>query len=182
MMEMAGYPKPTAEKFRSLFHLPMWDVIEELTGLESETEIKKLWEMGKGRAVPYDFSLLATPPGVAEVIMNLSRKYQLAVVTSRVGQNVFEAPQLTPMEKYFPTLVAYEDTPNHKPHPDPLLLAAKRLGFKPSECVYVGDMPSDIKAARAAGMKIVLYSAQNIPGADAETADFGKLPGLIESI
>ncbi|MDE2220989.1 MAG: phosphoglycolate phosphatase [Gammaproteobacteria bacterium] len=39
-----------------------------------------------------------------------------------------------------------------KPHPDPLLLAAKRIGVPAADCVYVGDALRDVQAARAAGM------------------------------
>ncbi len=39
-----------------------------------------------------------------------------------------------------------------KPHPDPLLLAAKRIGMPAADCVYVGDALRDVQAARAAGM------------------------------
>jgi phosphoglycolate phosphatase len=39
-----------------------------------------------------------------------------------------------------------------KPHPDPLLEAAKRVGFAARECLYVGDDHRDVQAADAAGM------------------------------
>lgn len=39
-----------------------------------------------------------------------------------------------------------------KPHPDPLLLAADRVGVPAADCVYVGDALRDVQAARAAGM------------------------------
>ena len=39
-----------------------------------------------------------------------------------------------------------------KPHPDPLLLAAQRIGMPAADCVYVGDALRDVQAARAAGM------------------------------
>lgn len=39
-----------------------------------------------------------------------------------------------------------------KPHPDPLLAAARQLGVSPAACVYVGDDERDIVAGRAAGM------------------------------
>ena len=45
------------------------------------------------------------------------------------------------------------DTTGHtKPHPAPLLEAARRLGVEPSACLYVGDDERDIIAGRAAGM------------------------------
>lgn len=39
-----------------------------------------------------------------------------------------------------------------KPHPEPLLEAARRLGVDPVACLYVGDDERDIVAGRAAGM------------------------------
>ncbi len=45
------------------------------------------------------------------------------------------------------------DTTGHtKPHPAPLLEAARRLGVAPASCLYVGDDERDILAGRAAGM------------------------------
>lgn len=39
-----------------------------------------------------------------------------------------------------------------KPAPEPLWLAAERLGVAPADCLYVGDDARDIEAAKAAGM------------------------------
>jgi phosphoglycolate phosphatase len=48
--------------------------------------------------------------------------------------------------------VAGDTTPHAKPHPEPLLEAARRAGVSPQACVYVGDDLRDIEAGRAAGM------------------------------
>ena len=49
------------------------------------------------------------------------------------------------------------DTAAHaKPHPAPLLEAARRLGLAPGDCVYVGDDLRDVEAGRAAGMVTVV--------------------------
>lgn len=53
------------------------------------------------------------------------------------------------------TLVCGDTTPHAKPHPAPLLEAARRLGVAASECVYVGDDLRDVQAGRAAGMVTV---------------------------
>jgi pyrophosphatase PpaX len=52
-------------------------------------------------------------------------------------------------------LAGQDDTERHKPHPDPLLYAARGLGVPPADCVYVGDAVVDIEAGRAAGMGTV---------------------------
>jgi len=49
-------------------------------------------------------------------------------------------------------LVSGDSTAHAKPHPAPLLEAARRLGVAPARCVYVGDDLRDVQAGRAAGM------------------------------
>ena len=53
------------------------------------------------------------------------------------------------------TLVCGDTTPHSKPHPAPLLEAARRIGVAAAECVYVGDDLRDVQAGRAAGMGTV---------------------------
>jgi N-acetyl-D-muramate 6-phosphate phosphatase len=50
------------------------------------------------------------------------------------------------------TLVCGDTTPHSKPHPAPLLEAARRLRIDAADCVYVGDDLRDVQAGRAAGM------------------------------
>ncbi len=49
-------------------------------------------------------------------------------------------------------VVSGDTTPHAKPHPAPLLEAARVAGVAPSSCWYVGDDKRDIDAAHAAGM------------------------------
>jgi N-acetyl-D-muramate 6-phosphate phosphatase len=53
------------------------------------------------------------------------------------------------------TVVCGDTTPHAKPHPAPLLEAARRLNVEPSKCVYVGDDERDIQAGKSAGMLTV---------------------------
>lgn len=53
------------------------------------------------------------------------------------------------------TLVCGDTTPHAKPHPEPLLEAARRIGVDARECIYVGDDLRDVQAGRAAGMVTV---------------------------
>ncbi len=49
-------------------------------------------------------------------------------------------------------VVCGDTTPHAKPHPAPLLEAARQLGVRSEECWYIGDDLRDIQAAEAAGM------------------------------
>jgi phosphoglycolate phosphatase len=52
-------------------------------------------------------------------------------------------------------VISGDTTPHSKPHPAPLLEAARRLDIDPAHCWYVGDDLRDIEAGRAAGMVTV---------------------------
>ena len=69
-------------------------------------------------------------------------------------------------------LVAGDTTPHAKPHPGPLLEAARRAGVPPEACVYVGDDLRDVQAGRAAGMA-TLDNSWGYMGQGESIADWG---------
>lgn len=69
-------------------------------------------------------------------------------------------------------LVAGDTTPHAKPHPAPLLEAARQLALAPQRCVYVGDDHRDVQAGRAAGMA-TLAAAWGYLGTGAAVHDWG---------
>jgi pyrophosphatase PpaX len=94
-------------------------------------------------------------PGVAESVGRLREAgLRTAVVTSKRRATVKQALRLFPeLGEVLEHFVTMEDTPEHKPHPAPLLHALELLGgLPPEEAAYVGDSPYDMRAARAAGM------------------------------
>ncbi|MBI3120034.1 MAG: HAD family hydrolase [Candidatus Kerfeldbacteria bacterium] len=182
LMNKTGYRPPTRKEFPAIFHLSMVDTIKVLTKSTSKEKIQKIWEMGRSREVGYHLELLLTPKGTEEIIEKLSKNYLLGIVTSRIKESVYESPKLAELEQYFNVAVSYQDTANHKPHPEPLLFAAQKLEVKPEESVYIGDVENDIKAARAAGMKVVIYSKNRFDQADASTSSFIELPKLISML
>jgi phosphoglycolate phosphatase len=66
-------------------------------------------------------------------------------------------------------LVGGDSTPHTKPHPAPLLEAARQLGLPAADCAYVGDDERDMRAGRAAGMGTVA-AAWGYLGPDADPA------------
>jgi phosphoglycolate phosphatase len=53
-------------------------------------------------------------------------------------------------------IISGDTLPERKPHPMPLLHAAKLLSKEPRHCVYVGDAQRDIQAGRSAGMRTLV--------------------------
>jgi pyrophosphatase PpaX len=77
---------------------------------------------------------------------------RLGVVTAKRRSTAELAFEHVPLGHLFETIVGGDETERHKPDPEPLLLAAERLGARTADIVYVGDSPFDIRAAKAAGM------------------------------
>jgi beta-phosphoglucomutase-like phosphatase (HAD superfamily) len=65
--------------------------------------------------------------------------------------------------EWFGAVVCAEDYERGKPHPEPFLLAAERLGVVAGECVVFEDSPTGIEAAKAAGMAWVLVAGSLPP-------------------
>lgn len=179
LMTQTGYQPPTREEFPTFFHLSMLDAIQAMTKTESDEEVKRIWEIGKNTKVGYLSKLITSPKGLEKVIETLSDKYLLGIVTSRIQESVFELPQLAKLKNRFKVVVAFPDTTHHKPHPEPLLLAAQKLHVKPEECIYIGDVENDVIAAHAAGMMVIIYSTHSVDQADLSTSSFVKIPDLV---
>jgi len=52
-------------------------------------------------------------------------------------------------------LVCGDTLTRRKPHPEPLLHAARQMNLAPASCIYLGDARRDIEAGRAAGMRTI---------------------------
>jgi pyrophosphatase PpaX len=91
--------------------------------------------------------------GMEDVLVRLHEEgRRLGVVTAKRRATVELAFAKVPLAHLFETVVGGDETENHKPDPEPLLLAAQRMGADPKETAYVGDSPFDVLAAKAAGM------------------------------
>ncbi|MGI4937235.1 MAG: HAD family hydrolase [Janthinobacterium lividum] len=66
-------------------------------------------------------------------------------------------------------IISGDTTPHAKPHPAPLLEAARRIGIAAKDCWYVGDDLRDIQAGQAAGM-VTIAAAWGYCGAEGPTS------------
>ena len=98
-------------------------------------------------------ALIEPIPGVPELLSDLvAAGVTTGVVSSKRADFIELGLTAVDLVGTVAVLASQDDTERHKPHPDPLLLAADRLGVEPSECVYVGDAVVDLQAGQAAGM------------------------------
>lgn len=72
----------------------------------------------------------------------------------RIGATAIPAPRV---------VVTADDVARGKPHPDPYLLAAQRLGVDPADCLVVEDAPGGLESARAAGCATLALTTTTAP-------------------
>jgi phosphoglycolate phosphatase len=94
--------------------------------------------------------------GVAEMIASLvDQGVAWGVVTNKSMRFTGPLTQKMPLFASARAVIGGDSTPYAKPHPGPLLEAARQVGVKPADCIYVGDDLRDMQAGRAAGMGTV---------------------------
>lgn len=112
-------------------------------------------------------------PGVVDMLTDLvQRGTPWGVVTNKSAR--FTTPLTGAMSLFATagTIISGDTTAHAKPHPLPLLEAARRLNVAPERCVYVGDDERDIVAGLAAGMSTVAVTYGYL-GQNSDTRQWG---------
>lgn len=148
----------------------IWDELKQKHGFEEDTEILR-----KKRRVHHVNLLqgdLFPMPGVLQLLKLLKNKQiKIALATGSspdISNIVLEKLHI---KKYFNVVITGWDTPESKPHPDPFLLASKRLGIPSEDCVVIEDSLPGILAAKAAGMKTIAVPTIHSKNDDFSVAD-----------
>ena len=112
--------------------------------------------------------------GARQAIVNLKKRYKVSVASGAIRPSLLKVMKHTGVKKYFPVTLSANDVRHGKPHPEILLKAMKKLKVKRREAVYVCDAPSDVIAARRAGVKsiVVLTGVLDRKTAEKMKADY----------
>lgn len=109
----------------------------------------------------------ACKPGVREILAYCrDHGIKTAIASSSMRHLVDHNLSSTQLEGCFDAIVTGGDVANGKPAPDIFLLAAERLGLRPTDCVVFEDAFSGIRAAHAAGCRPVLIPDRLQPTAE----------------
>ncbi len=110
-------------------------------------------------------------PGIKELLWDLKQKnipFALGSA-SKNARRILEALNIT---DWFTAIVDGNDVSKAKPDPEVFLIAVKRLGMQPKNCIVVEDAQAGILAAKRAGMKAIgIGQAENLQQADVVLPD-----------
>jgi beta-phosphoglucomutase family hydrolase len=116
-------------------------------------------------------------PGARELLAALrAENIPCAVASSTPRENLDAIFAATGLDACFDAVVCGDDVENGKPAPDIFLLAAKKLGVAPGDCVVIEDAHAGIEAALRAGMPVLAVATTH------PVADLGAATAAIESL
>jgi len=112
--------------------------------------------------------------------------FRLGCITNKVARYTEPLLKGVGLAKYFEIVLAGDTLPEKKPHPMPLLHAAKFFNVPVEQLLLIGDSLSDTTAARAAGCPVVCVPYGYNHGEPVETLDLdaviAKLPDVMKLI
>jgi HAD superfamily hydrolase (TIGR01509 family) len=95
-------------------------------------------------------------PGALEVLASCKAQgWRVALASNSPAQICHLVLERLGIAGYFDTVVSVDDVPQGKPDPAIYLLAARRLGVDPADCLAFEDTPTGTRAALAAGMRVI---------------------------
>ncbi|MFF5131715.1 HAD family hydrolase [Streptomyces syringium] len=126
-------------------------------------------------------------PGARRLLAELAAHGVPTALVSASHRHIIDRVLLTLGAENFALTVAGDEIARTKPHPDPYLEAAARLGVDPARCAVIEDTMTGVTAAEAAGCRVLAVpSVAPIPPAEGRTVvgsleevDLTFLRGLI---
>lgn len=120
-------------------------------------------------------------PGIEE-LLNFLKKEKVRFALGSASKNARLILENLALLDLFDAIVDGNDVQTAKPDPEVFLIAAKKLGADPEDCIVVEDALAGIQAARAAGMtavaigdpKVLTGANYNLRNTEELTVDFAR--------
>jgi len=168
-------PKDLNTSIQGLNSQAIWSLYREEYSLEQD--IDELITQARQSYLSFLETLDHIPeiPGASQFIEYLvSLRCRLAIASSANPKRIELILDKLRLRKYFQVIISGDSTPRSKPAPDMFLLAAEKLGARPSDCIVIEDATNGVQAAKAAGMICIGYA-----GSDHNTDDLSEADIII---
>jgi HAD superfamily hydrolase (TIGR01509 family) len=128
-----------------------------------------------------DTGRLRLKAGVGALLDELdARGLRRAIATSSSRARTDHHLALAGIAARFSHIVTRDDVSRGKPDPEPYLTAAARLGTAPSACLALEDSYNGVRAAHAAGMRVIMVPDLLPPTAEMQAKAYRVMRDLLE--
>jgi HAD superfamily hydrolase (TIGR01509 family) len=93
--------------------------------------------------------------GVQEMLYKLAEHYPMVSISTGSAPRVERFLMHYGVRELFTAVIGAQTTRRMKPHPEPLLFAAEKMGVDPAACLMIGDTTIDVRTGQAAGAQTV---------------------------
>ena len=164
--EWGGRYTPEAQEAMMGMSSPEWSrYLHETVGLREPPDVINA-EVVRRMLARYEEELPVVD-GAREAVERLHDDgFTLAVASSSNRELIDAVLRRLEVETLFAATVSSEEVARGKPAPDVYLEAARRLDLAPDRCAAVEDSASGIRAAHAAGMRVLAYPNRHYPPRD----------------
>jgi HAD superfamily hydrolase (TIGR01509 family) len=164
--EWGGRYTPEAQEAMMGMSSTEWSrYLHETVGLREQPETINE-EVVRRMLARYEVELPVLPGAVDAVRRLHDESFRLAVASSSNRELIDAVLRRLELAALFEATVSSEEVLRGKPAPDVYLEAARRLGMPASRCAAIEDSASGIRAAHAAGMRVIAYPNRHYPPAE----------------
>jgi HAD superfamily hydrolase (TIGR01509 family) len=125
-------------------------------------------------------------PGAVEAAHRLARRWPLGLASSSPTRLIGVVLEAAGLAALFAAVLSTEEVGLGKPAPDVYVAVAQRLGVPPRSCAAVEDSTNGLRAARAAGMRVIAVPTRSYPPDPGELARadavLDSLDDLVEAV
>lgn len=179
---------PTAAEWLTGVGIPLDTALRRYTS--DDHEVARLFARYREYQMEHHDRLIRCYDGVVDTVTELRRRsHPIGIVTSKSDALAHRGLQHVGLVEHMTTIVGCDSCTRHKPEPEPVLRALERLGYEPSEAVFIGDSVHDMEAGNAAGVTTIAALWGPFTRADLEPASpkhyldsIARLPALLDDI
>ncbi|MGW5031846.1 HAD family hydrolase [Streptomyces nigra] len=182
-----GHPTSYEDSIRDYMGSAMHrvhDLVLERTGQRLPADFDDVFHARVFAAFERELKPVAGAVDVLEALT--ARGVPYCVASSGSHERIRVGHRTTGLDRWFDDarIFSSQDVGRGKPAPDLFLHAARQMGVAPERCVVVEDSPLGVRAALAAGMDVVGFTAmtpaERLSGAGEFFSDMGELIGLLD--
>jgi beta-phosphoglucomutase len=165
-------------KFRGVARMECIEIITKASGRNYTQERKQELADRKNRYFVESLSTVTSDallPGALAALQEL-RKRGIKIAVASNSRNAFTIIKQVGIESLLDAIIDGHQIENSKPDPEVFLLAAKKVGVAPKNCLVVEDAVTGLESARRAGMKALgIGTKERLPNADIVVPDLSAI-------